>query len=81
MKCNLTLGSGGICLEIEPESDVEAIALHAWSDKFFPIEQGKGAFLLILAKAPNTVCTGQEPTTVARVCDHGYKVACPRGCL
>lgn len=30
---------------------------------------------------PNTVCTGQEPATVARVCEHGYKLACPHGCL
>ncbi len=29
----------------------------------------------------NTVCTGQEPATVARVCEHGYKMACPHGCL
>lgn len=56
MKCNLKLVGDGICLEIKPESDVETIALRAWSDKFFPVETpSKGAYLLILAVAEHSV--------------------------
>lgn len=53
MKCRLTYNKNReMCLEITPESDMEEIALRAWSDLFFPYTT-KGAYILITTQEKN----------------------------
>ncbi len=54
MKCNLRIVDDGTQLEIQPESDVEVLALRVWAEKFFEIHvAANGAYLIILANTPS----------------------------
>jgi len=35
----------------------------------------------VLEQRPTTLAPDASPVTVARVCEHGYKMSCPHGCL
>ncbi len=82
-------------LEIQSESDVEAIALNAWDEK--DKEHSGGAMLLIkrdvvapdnfgdLKSSTSSLTllkdSYQSTLTTPRVCEHGHLKNCPHGCL
>ena len=77
MKCDLKIVSDGVSLEIEPESDVEIIALRIWSEKFFEVEtKSNGAYLLIKTRPTLFALDAAVPPSLP--CHHGAYGSCPQ---